>query len=183
MLFFYSSGFVLYHSVLLTASPNPGVSTMVSLSLTPFSSMSTVCLVISTVCVILSEVQTHPGQWTETNIYSTKPRLKGCGFLTFSIEQFPIFVEICEKQAVDQSGLPQTRLPFKKKEQQNQTAEVRAVFLTMSLKLKSSLKIRFSFKNSNSPATMRVKSNPFFTDLRCTWFGKVANPTYSLSWS
>lgn len=43
-----------YHSVLFTASPNPGVSTMVSLSLTPFSSISTVCLVISTVCVIRS---------------------------------------------------------------------------------------------------------------------------------
>ncbi|GAA6077701.1 uncharacterized, partial [Tachysurus ichikawai] len=43
-----------YHSVLFTASPKPGVSTMVSLSLTPFSSMSTVCLVISTVWVIRS---------------------------------------------------------------------------------------------------------------------------------
>lgn len=43
-----------YHSVLLTASPKPGVSTMVSRSLTPFSSMSTACLVISTVCMIRS---------------------------------------------------------------------------------------------------------------------------------
>lgn len=33
------------------------------------------------------------------------------------------------------------------------------------------------------PATIKVKSKPFFTDLRWTWFGKVANPTYSLSWS
>lgn len=33
------------------------------------------------------------------------------------------------------------------------------------------------------PATMRVKSKPFFTDLRCTWLGRVAKPTYSLSWS
>lgn len=31
------------------------------------------------------------------------------------------------------------------------------------------------------PATMRVKSKPFFTDLRCTWLGSVAKPTYSLS--
>lgn len=38
-----------HHSLLLTASPNPGVSTMVSFSFTPFSSMSTVCLMISTV--------------------------------------------------------------------------------------------------------------------------------------
>lgn len=43
-----------YHSVLLTASPKPGVSTMVSRSLTPFSSMSTACLVISAVCMIRS---------------------------------------------------------------------------------------------------------------------------------
>lgn len=51
-----------YHSVLFTASPNPGVSTMVSFSLTPFSSISTVCLVISTVCVIRSRgwKQTEP---------------------------------------------------------------------------------------------------------------------------
>lgn len=43
-----------YHSELLTASPNPGVSTMVSFSLTPFSSMSTVCFRISTVWLIRS---------------------------------------------------------------------------------------------------------------------------------
>lgn len=46
----------IYHSVLLTASPKPGVSTMVRRSLTPFSSMSTTCLVISTVCVMRSVV-------------------------------------------------------------------------------------------------------------------------------
>lgn len=33
------------------------------------------------------------------------------------------------------------------------------------------------------PATMSVKSKPFLTDLRCTWLGSVAKPTYSLSWS
>lgn len=33
------------------------------------------------------------------------------------------------------------------------------------------------------PATMSVKSNPFLTDLRWTWLGRVAKPTYSLSWS
>lgn len=43
-----------HHSVLFTASPKPGVSTMVSLSFTPFSSMSTVFLVISTVWLIRS---------------------------------------------------------------------------------------------------------------------------------
>lgn len=53
-LFYSWKMFDTYHSVLFTASPNPGVSTMVSFSLTPFSSISTVCLVISTVCVIRS---------------------------------------------------------------------------------------------------------------------------------
>lgn len=32
-----------------------------------------------------------------------------------------------------------------------------------------------------SPATIRVKENPFFTDFLCTCLGSVANPTYSLS--
>lgn len=38
-----------------------------------------------------------------------------------------------------------------------------------------------SFKTSHQrylPTTMRVNSKPFFTDFRCTWFGKFANPTY-----
>ncbi|TNN66836.1 hypothetical protein EYF80_022905 [Liparis tanakae] len=48
-----------HHSLLLTASPNPGVSTMVSLSLTPFSSMSTVCLMISTVWLMRSAKHRH----------------------------------------------------------------------------------------------------------------------------
>jgi len=33
----------------------------------------------------------------------------------------------------------------------------------------------------SSPATMSVKSNPFFTDFLCSWLGSVAKPTYSLS--
>lgn len=44
-----------YQSELSTASPNPGVSTMVSFTLTPRSSMSTACLVIVIVFAILSE--------------------------------------------------------------------------------------------------------------------------------
>lgn len=36
---------------------------------------------------------------------------------------------------------------------------------------------------AHSPATMSVKSKPFFTDLRCTWLGSVAKPTYCLSMS
>lgn len=36
---------------------------------------------------------------------------------------------------------------------------------------------------AHSPATMSVKSKPFFTDLRCTWLGSVAKPTYCLSTS
>lgn len=35
---------------------------------------------------------------------------------------------------------------------------------------------------SHVPATIRVKSKPFFTDFLWTWFGSVANPTYCLSW-
>lgn len=38
-------------------------------------------------------------------------------------------------------------------------------------------------KFDHSPATMRVKSKPFFTDFRCTWLGSVAKPTYCLSTS
>lgn len=29
-----------------------------------------------------------------------------------------------------------------------------------------------------SPTTIRVNSKPFLTDLRWTWFGRLANPTY-----
>lgn len=29
----------------------------------------------------------------------------------------------------------------------------------------------------DSPTTISVNSKPFFTDLRCTWFGKLAKPT------
>lgn len=65
-----------HHSELFTASPKPGVSTMVSFNLTPFSSMSTVCFRISTVWLMRSAeggegvfaghrqgcpVLTHPG--------------------------------------------------------------------------------------------------------------------------
>lgn len=116
--------FDLYHSVLFTASPNPGVSTIVSFSLTPFSSISTVCLVISTVCVIRSTGETNKHLKSakttcyRTNIYQTKYQIipiKSRSFLTFSIEQLPIFVQICEKQTVDQGGLSQARLPFKQR--------------------------------------------------------------------
>lgn len=41
-------------ALLSTASPNPGVSTTVSLNLTPFSSMSTVVASILTVCLMRS---------------------------------------------------------------------------------------------------------------------------------
>lgn len=34
---------------------------------------------------------------------------------------------------------------------------------------------------AHSPATMSVKSKPFFTDFLCTWLGSVAKPTYCLS--
>ena len=44
----------LYHFLLSTASPNPGVSTTVRRNLTPFSSMSTVVASIVTVCLMRS---------------------------------------------------------------------------------------------------------------------------------
>lgn len=49
-----AGGPVPHHSELFTASPKPGVSTMVSFNLTPFSSMSTVCFRISTVWLMRS---------------------------------------------------------------------------------------------------------------------------------
>lgn len=52
-----------YHAVLLTASPNPGVSTTVSFNFTPFSSMSTVCFVISTVWLMRSPGQNNKQIW------------------------------------------------------------------------------------------------------------------------
>lgn len=33
------------------------------------------------------------------------------------------------------------------------------------------------FPNPDSPTIISVNSKPFFTDLRCTWFGKLAKPT------
>lgn len=44
----------MYHALLSTASPNPGVSTTVSLSFTPFSSISTVVASMLTVCEMRS---------------------------------------------------------------------------------------------------------------------------------
>lgn len=45
------------------------------------------------------------------------------------------------------------------------------IFPSLSDKLKTSHRCYL-------PTTMRVNSKPFFTDFRCTWFGKFANPTY-----
>lgn len=81
-LFYLLNMFDMYHSVLFTASPNPGVSTMVSFSLTPFSSISTVCLVISTVCVIRSKDTNTPlllisaMKYCRTNINRAKTEKK-----------------------------------------------------------------------------------------------------------
>lgn len=124
--------FDLYHSVLLTASPNPGVSTMVSFSLTPFSSISTVCLVISTVCVIRSRGGTNKPininhDILQNKYLSNKPvkNIERQSFPTFSIEQLPIFVQICEKQTVDQGRLSQARLPFKQRTTKTKTVRLR----------------------------------------------------------
>ena len=36
---------------------------------------------------------------------------------------------------------------------------------------------RVDFPRPDSPTTIKVNSKPFFTDFRCTWFGKLAKPT------
>lgn len=40
----------------------------------------------------------------------------------------------------------------------------------------------FNVKNVNWPATINVKSKPFFTDFLWTWLGSVAKPTYCFSY-
>lgn len=70
-----------HHSELFTASPKPGVSTMVSFSLTPFSSMSTVCFRISTVWLMRSAEegegvfagQLHLFLWAARSLVLTHP--------------------------------------------------------------------------------------------------------------
>lgn len=88
---------------------------------------------------------------------------------TFSAEQLPVLVEVREEQAVDEGGFSQAGLAWKD---------------TQSFQpgggAPSSHVIRLA-RPSHSPATMRVKSKPFFTDFLCTWLGRVAKPTYSLS--
>lgn len=54
---------------------------------------------------------------------SEKKKLKP----TFCIEQLPIFVQICEKQTVDQGGLSQARFTFK----QGTTKEKKAMLKTL----------------------------------------------------
>lgn len=57
--------FKLHLSVLLMASPNPGVSIMESLSLIPFSSMLTVCLTMPTVWSMRSEETCTNKGWSK----------------------------------------------------------------------------------------------------------------------
>lgn len=109
-------------------------------------------------------------QYTASHIY---PKKKS-GSCTFSIEKLPIFVKICEKETVDQGGLSQARLPFRCRIAKRKQVRYSTLLIVDSSKLCA---------NQDLPATIRVKSNPFLTDLRCTWLGRVANPTYSLSWS
>lgn len=110
-----------HHSLLLTASPNPGVSTMVSFSFTPFSSMSTVCLVISTVWLIRSAGLKHAA--------GLQPWVGPAGvwgdcWLTFCVEQLSVFVQIGEEQTVDQRGFTQTWFTWNTKAAQNQVVQL-----------------------------------------------------------
>lgn len=43
--------------------------------------------------------------------------------------------------------------------------------------VKNKLLTKVDLPNPDSPTTISVNSKPFFTDLRCTWFGKLAKPT------
>lgn len=88
---------------------------MVSFNLTPFSSISTVCLVISTVCVILSKIEKKEVNSPQPLHNVVQQILKQISTRTFCIEQLPIFVQICEKQTVDQGGLSQARFTFKQR--------------------------------------------------------------------
>lgn len=66
-----------------------------------------------------------------------KKYIKSWGSLTFSIEQLPIFVKICEKETVDQGGLSQAGLPFKQKTTQKKKARLFSLFeLNSGLKIK-----------------------------------------------
>lgn len=44
--------------------------------------------------------------------------------ITFSIEQLSIFVQVCEKETVDQGGLPQAGLPFNTNNRDERRIEV-----------------------------------------------------------
>jgi len=99
----------LKESVVSMASPNPGVSTTVSLSLTPLSSISTVFESIWTVRFTLSAAV-------------------GMG-------------------------------------------------LSVYRSVRKRLSIRVDLPSPLSPATIRVNSNPFFTDFLWTWLGRLAKPT------
>lgn len=109
---FFSSS---YHSVLLTASPNPGVSTIVSFSFTPFSSMSTVCFVISTVWWIRSlerDRQYVPHQHYVcilcTHSHLKKPLTGDSPSALSSLRS--LCRSICQEQTVYQGGFAQARL-------------------------------------------------------------------------
>lgn len=99
------------------------------------------------------------------------------GSLTLSTEKLPVLVQVGQEEAVDQCGLPQARLTCPQIQgrgrlrSEGPTTEpgqpVAPATPPGSL--------------AHSPATMSVKSKPFFTDFRCTWLGSVAKPTYCLS--
>lgn len=125
-----------HHSLLLTASPNPGVSTMVSFSFTPFSSMSTVCFVISTVWLIRSAGHKHRA--------GLQPLIGSAGVwidcrLTFRVEQFSIFMQIGQEQAVYQRGFTQTGFSWNTNASQNQHFKITNIWLTRRLKKRQKL--------------------------------------------
>lgn len=84
---------------------------MVSFSFTPFSSMSTVCLVISTVWLMRSVGDTNTVNTSAVRESSSQRRVTEAS-LTLSVQQLPVFVQVSEEEAVHQSGLTQARLTW-----------------------------------------------------------------------
>lgn len=121
--------------------------------------------------------QEHP--WALPLPWSCRtPLWTGTVPLTFSVEQLAVPVHVCQEEAVDQGGFAQPGFPWesrtKMREQPGSPSPVQGVW---DAKWGQCPQAGWS----PVPATMRVKSKPFFTDLRCTWLGSVAKPTYSLS--
>lgn len=107
-----------------------------------------------------------------------------CGLNFYSlrhfVRQFHIFfgrIELCVEQSVDERRLSKSRFTLKEKECQSAQPDIgRKRNSTPPLSLSFSLLVY-----NNIPTTMQVNWKPFLTDLRWTWLGRFAKPTYPWS--